>query len=101
MRIELEVARYYLTHRSTVRECAIIFGKSKSTIHNFLHTKLKTLNPELYKKVSVLARLNFNEKHIRGGNATKLKHQCSLTGLNAAHHIMVKRTVTPTKERIT
>ena len=81
MRIELEIALYYLTHHSTVRECAIVFGKSKSTVHNYLHHKLKVINPKLYKKVSVQAQLNFNEKHIRGGNATKLKHQCSLSSV--------------------
>ncbi len=78
MRIELEVALYYLTHKSTVRECALIFQKSKSTIHNYLHKRLKKINPKLYKKVSVQAQLNFNKKHLKGGATTKLKHQYSL-----------------------
>jgi len=79
MKIELEIAIYYLTHHSTVRECAVVFGKSKSTIHNYLHNNLKKLCPKLYKKVSVQAQLNFHEKHIRGGLVTKLKHQCALS----------------------
>ena len=71
----IEVAKYYLDNRTTVRECAKHFGKSKSTIHNYLHIMLPKLSPSLYKKVSVQAQLNFNEKHIRGGIATRAKYQ--------------------------
>lgn len=70
----IEVAKYYLENQTTVRECAKHFGKSKSTIHNYLHIMLPKLSPSLYKKVSVQAQLNFNEKHIRGGIATRAKY---------------------------
>ena len=74
MYLEIEVAKYYLEHKTTVRECAKIFGKSKSTIHNYLHVYLPRISPSLYEKVSAQAQLNFDEKHIRGGNATKQKY---------------------------
>ncbi len=74
MDIVLEVAKYYIQNNSTVRECAKHFHKSKSTIHNYLHLLLPNKSPSLYEKVSAQAQLNFNEKHIRGGNATKLKY---------------------------
>lgn len=70
----IEVAKYYLDNHTTVRECAKHFGKSKSTIHNYLHLMLPKISPSLYKKVSVQAQLNFNEKHIRGGIATRAKY---------------------------
>lgn len=89
MDIILEVANYYIQNKSTVRECAAIFGKSKSTIHNYLHLYLPKISPELYEKVSAQAQLNFNEKHIRGGLSTKQKfslllldEQKSTTGQN-------------------
>ena len=70
----IEVANYYLNNKTTVRECAKHFGKSKSSIHNYLHLLLPKISPSLYKKVSVQAQLNFNKKHIRGGKATKEKY---------------------------
>ncbi len=75
MDIVLEVAEYYINNKSTVRECARYFGKGKSTIHNYLHILLPKKSPSLYKKVSALAQLNFKEKHIRGGLATKRKFE--------------------------
>ena len=74
MYFEIEVANYYLAHKTTVRDCAKYFGKSKSSIHNYLHLYLPKTDPELKKKVSAQAQLNFSEKHIRGGNATRLKY---------------------------
>ena len=67
------VADYYLLHKSTMRDCAKHFGLGKSTVHNYLHIYLKKVDPEKYKKVSALSQLNFSEKHIRGGNATRQK----------------------------
>ena len=67
------VADYYIQNKSTVRACAKHFGVSKSTIHNYLHKFLPEVSLEKYEKVSALAQLNFSEKHIRGGLATKLK----------------------------
>lgn len=71
------VADYYLREQSTVRKCAQHFGLGKSTIHNYLHKFLPKIDAEKYKKVSALAQLNFSQKHIRGGEATKRKFNSS------------------------
>ena len=67
------VADYYIQNKSTMRACAKHFGISKSTIHNYLHKFLPKINIAKYKKVSAISQLNFNQKHIRGGQSTKLK----------------------------
>lgn len=66
-------AEYILKHNCTIRVAAKAFGISKSTLHNDIHTKLKKNNIKLYQKVHKILEKNFMEKHIRGGNATKLK----------------------------
>lgn len=71
------VADYYIENNSTVRACAKHFGVSKSTIHNYLHKFLPEISPSKYEKVSAIAQLNFSEKHIRGGLATKSKFNTS------------------------
>lgn len=72
-----KVADYYLDQQTTIRQCAIHFGLSKSTIHNYLHTYLKKIDPQKYKKVSALSQLNFSQKHLRGGDATRQKFRQS------------------------
>lgn len=52
-----------------------MFKTSKSTVHNDVSNKLKKSNYALYKKVQIVLKNNFNEKHIRGGNATKMKYE--------------------------
>ena len=68
-------ARYILDNNSTIRKTASYFDISKSTVHNDLSKKLKLENYQLYLKVKEVLIKNFNEKHIRGGNSTKLKYK--------------------------
>lgn len=70
MKIE-KAAKIMVDERLTIREIAIIFSVSKSTIHYHIHHKLKDVNYELY--LQVLDHLNKNKKegHIRGGDATR------------------------------
>ena len=68
-----KVADYFIAENCTVRSCARHFAISKSTIHNYLTKYLPKIDPIKYRKVSLILRLNFSEKHIRGGHATKLK----------------------------
>lgn len=70
----LEVARYTIKTKSTVRETAKVFGTSKSTIHKDLTERLPKLNYRMYKEVQKILNENFNEKHLRGGLATKEKY---------------------------
>lgn len=67
-------AEYMLENRTTVRGTASHFGYSKSTVHKDLAVRLKNVNGELYRKISDLLYENLSERHIRGGNATRLKY---------------------------
>lgn len=66
-------AIYIIENNSTIRKCAEFFGISKSTVHNDLSKKLKVTNKFLYYQVYKILNKNLEERHIRGGIATKLK----------------------------
>ena len=70
-----QFAIFIIDKNSTIRKCAIEFGVSKSTVHNDLSKKLKGVNKFLYLKVYEVLNENFKEKHIRGGNSTRLKYK--------------------------
>jgi putative DeoR family transcriptional regulator (stage III sporulation protein D) len=59
---------------ATVRAAAQRFGVSKSTVHKDLTWRLKMQNPILYQQVQSVLRINKEERHKRGGNATRLKY---------------------------
>lgn len=65
---------YIANNKATVRACAKEFGISKSTVHKDVSVKLKKVNPALYKQVKEVLEINKSERHIRGGQATKLKY---------------------------
>lgn len=67
-------ANYLIDNNSTIRKTALYFGFSKSTVHNDIQKKLKKINVDLYEKVKIILQNNFNEKHLRGGEATKKKY---------------------------
>ena len=68
------LAEYIIENNATVRSTAKIFGISKSTVHQDVTSRLEKLNPELHKKVGEVLKKNKEERHIRGGLATKLKY---------------------------
>jgi putative DeoR family transcriptional regulator (stage III sporulation protein D) len=70
----LEVAEYVIAENATVRETAKQFGISKSTIHKDLTERLKRINPKLAKEAKKVLDANKEERHIRGGLATKEKY---------------------------
>lgn len=70
-----EIARYFYEEAATVRKTAAVFGISKSTVHKELSVRLKEIDGELYKKVRDVLQLNKQQRHIRGGNATRLKYE--------------------------
>ncbi len=70
----IQLANYILENKTTVRETAAKFKISKSTVHKDLAYRLKRISKPLYEEVRVLLDLNRNERHIRGGRATKLKY---------------------------
>ena len=68
-------ARHILKTGATVRACAECFGVSKTTIHKDMRERLPEVNPALAKAVDAVLRKNMEERHIRGGQATKEKYR--------------------------
>lgn len=71
----LILASYLVDHRSTVRAVAAHFGISKSTVHKDITQHLRRVNPPLYAQVKEILEINKQERHIRGGEATRLKYR--------------------------
>lgn len=69
------LASYLVENQSTVRAVAAKFGISKSTVHKDITQILKKVNPLLYHEVQAVLEKNKNERHIRGGEATKNKYK--------------------------
>ena len=70
-----ELAVYMIETGATVRSAARHFGISKSTVHKDLSHRLKPINQPLYVQVRQILDVNKQERHIRGGMATKRKYQ--------------------------
>ena len=68
------LGEYLIEHATTVRVAAQVFGISKSTVHKDVSCRLKSLNPSLYRDVKVVLQKNKEERHLRGGLATKEKY---------------------------
>ncbi|MFQ9872096.1 MAG: sporulation transcriptional regulator SpoIIID [Oscillospiraceae bacterium] len=65
---------YIAEKNATVRQAAKEFQISKSTVHKDVTERLRKLNPELYHHVKEILELNKQERHIRGGLATREKY---------------------------
>lgn len=65
---------YMVSRKATVRATAKAFGVSKSTVHKDLTQALPMLSPSLYRKVKAILEENKEQRHIRGGLATKRKY---------------------------
>ena len=75
-----ELALYIIENKATVRAAAKHFGISKSTVHKDVSERLLKINPALASEVRVILDENKAERHIRGGQATKLKYKLSKKG---------------------
>ena len=69
----IDEGKYMLTTGKTVREIALVFGVSKSTVHKDLRDRLFYINGDIYLKVSQILDYHSNVRHIRGGESTRLK----------------------------
>jgi putative DeoR family transcriptional regulator (stage III sporulation protein D) len=70
----IELAYYTIETKATVRETALKYGISKSTVHKDLQDRLPYVNKQLYQAVNEILMMNKSERHIRGGLATKQKY---------------------------
>ena len=71
----IRLAQYIIEENATVRRAAAQVGVSKSTVHKDITTRLKKLNSVLYDGVQQVLRTNKQERHIRGGMATREKYR--------------------------
>lgn len=70
-----DLAVYVIENGATVRAAAQKFGISKSTVHKDLTQRLPKLNSGLYRQVRQVLDENKQERHIRGGLATRRKYK--------------------------
>ena len=69
------LASFLVENKATVRATAAHFGISKSTVHKDVTQTLKRVNRSLYKEVQSVLDRNKQERHIRGGEATRKKYK--------------------------
>ncbi|KAF5069212.1 sporulation transcriptional regulator SpoIIID [Oscillibacter ruminantium] len=70
----VQLAQYIIENRATVRAAAGKFGISKSTVHKDITERLPRMNPALAAQARQVLDVNKQERHIRGGIATKEKY---------------------------
>ena len=70
----VKIAHYIIDSKATVRQTAKKFGISKSTVHKDMVDRLVQINPEFAGEVRRVLDVNKQERHIRGGLATKEKY---------------------------
>ena len=69
------LAAWIIENRGTVRAAAGHFGISKSTVHKDVTQRLPDFSPGLYLEVKTILEQNKAERHLRGGEATRLKYK--------------------------
>ena len=72
------LAVYMIETGATVRTAAQHFGISKSTVHKDVTEILKRVDLDLHMRVKQILEQNKQERHLRGGEATKRKYACEL-----------------------
>lgn len=65
---------YIVEHGATVRQTAQKFGISKSTVHKDVTETLRHVDPTMYGEVRAILEINKQERHLRGGEATRRKY---------------------------
>ena len=69
-----ELAVYIVETGATVRSAAQHFGISKSTVHKDITFRLRRCTAQLYAQARAVLDKNKQERHIRGGMATRQKY---------------------------
>ena len=69
----VQEANYIIDNHATLRECAKHFKRSKSSVHLDMRDRLLVIDYDLYLRVAIIINNNWSVKHVRGGNANKLR----------------------------
>lgn len=75
-----EEARFIAKTGATVRETAKVFHFSKSTVHKDVTERLYYIDKTLFHMVKKVLRKNLDERHLRGGLATREKYLKAKSG---------------------
>ena len=68
------LGEYLAEKKTTVRQAAAVFGISKSTVHKDVTETLRFVNRPLWEEVRRVLLRNKEERHLRGGEATRIKY---------------------------
>ncbi len=66
-------SEYMINTGKTVREMALVFDVSKSTVHKDLRERLLEIDASMYNEVAKILKYHTDVRHIRGGASTKRK----------------------------
>ncbi len=69
------LAHYIIDNKATVRDAAKKFALSKSSVHKDVTGRLEKISPVLAAETKKVLEHNKEERHIRGGMATKRKYE--------------------------
>ena len=67
-------AEYIVETGCTVRACSAHFHVSKSTVHKDVSERLLYIDKGLFEEVRRVLEVNLQQRHIRGGDATRRKY---------------------------
>lgn len=70
----LQETEFILKTGHTIREIALHFRVSKSTVHKDLHERLCLIDKNKYEQVKEILNYHTDIRHIRGGESTKKKY---------------------------
>ncbi len=71
----VELGRFIVANKATVRAAAGQYGVSKSTVHTDVSRRLAEFDPLLFEQVRAVLNQNKAQRHIRGGQATRRKYR--------------------------
>lgn len=86
----VKIGRCIVETRNTVRAIAKQFGVSKSTVHKDLTERLPEINPELAIQVKHILEYHKSVRHLRGGEATKIKYKKTKNNKDSDQLVSVK-----------
>ncbi len=69
----IQLGEYIARTACTVRAAAAHFDLGKSTVHKDVTERLISLDPSLYERVRKILDYNLSVRHLRGGEATRIK----------------------------
>jgi putative DeoR family transcriptional regulator (stage III sporulation protein D) len=71
----VNIGEHIFRTKATVRDTALTFKVSKSTVHKDVTERLPRIQPGLAQAVKTVLEHNKAQRHLRGGEATRKKYQ--------------------------